>query len=95
MSEPHRIHLREPWSIDGPRRTRKFGRPRLTAGERVWLSVEGDRGGGSASLNGEPIFPLPSSASEDVTEILKERNVLIVEGWGEFSHAILEIYCSR
>src|SRR5262245_35487047 len=106
---PHRIRLVGPWeqlAVEGAsrRHRRRFGRPRqLDDWERVWLipaaSAE-ERTGLWLLNNGELDWTRRGGGlwRAEVTNLLRERNVLIVEvpevaGGHPFGGAILEIGC--
>jgi len=59
----------------------------LPAGERVWLVVDGLGDQATMELNGKPL----ERARVDVTEMLKERNMLSLSGEGDAFAAYLEI----
>jgi hypothetical protein len=67
------------------RYTRRFGKPtNLEAHERIWLCVEDAAGSVSMMLNGEALKKGPGPFSIagtffDVTNLLRERNLLQVE----------------
>jgi hypothetical protein len=62
---------------------RKFGCPTcLDPHERVWLVIEMPARPGEATLNGLPLGPFHNTAKPtefDITERLKERNVLVLD----------------
>jgi hypothetical protein len=58
---------------------RRFGRPsNLGTGDRVRLAFDGVTGTAGVRLNDEPIGVLAGSGSFDVTDRLRERNMLAV-----------------
>lgn len=89
----HTIRLREPWDVEtvagGMKRHRRhFNKPtNLSAGEQVWITVEGSVGFVELTLNGSPPPHAPShhapgqgteSRTYDVTTLLNLRNELII-----------------
>jgi hypothetical protein len=80
----HRIRLRKPWqreaTVGGVVWRRRFGRPSgVGVGQTVCVCVEGMPSGGSVTLNGQCLGPLPAphaSARYDVTRRLLARNEL-------------------
>ncbi len=62
------------------RYTRRFGKPtNLELEERVWLCVDDAAGSISMSLNGEALIKGSGPFSINVTDLLRERNLLQVE----------------
>lgn len=96
---PHQIRLGPPWERieSAPMRwRRRFGRPRqIDPWERVWLapiaqSIGEWRLNETAlgwSRRGDGLL------RSNVTSLLKERNEIVAEVFGEFVGAILEIGC--
>lgn len=88
----HIIRLREPWEVEPlagglKRHCRSFNKPtNLSAGEQVWIVVEGAVGFAELSLNGSP----PPHTGEqgtpgdgathayDITTLLNLRNELVI-----------------
>ncbi len=86
----HRIRLGPPWEAvpqgDGrTRHTRRVGRPRLTAEERVYIVAE-VAGQAEVTLNGSAI-----ALDSDITESLLPRNALIILSTTEPAGVALEI----
>lgn len=88
----HTIRLREPWDVEplagGLKRHRRyFNKPtNLTAGEQVWITVEGAAGFVELTLNDSPpphakgqgtAADSPTRAY-DVTTLLNLRNELVI-----------------
>lgn len=58
------------------RYTRRFGKPtNIEPRERVWLCLEAAAGRIAVQLNGAPL----ATPRADVTELLRERNLLLIE----------------
>jgi hypothetical protein len=79
-----RLTLPVRWGLRDPRRlilTRRFGRPRLEQGSRVWLQMDQVKGVVALSLNGQSIFPVLPEITRYEIELptLTERNVLVLE----------------
>jgi hypothetical protein len=90
---PTRITLPSPWPelMRGEERVvvrRRFGYPgRIDANERVWLIAEGVEVNVMATLNGNELRAERSPVrcfADDVTTLLKERNLLELELVGPF-----------
>jgi len=79
---PHVIRLRGPWEWErrdgSDHGTRRFGRPTLPAGERVWLVIESPRTIAEVRLNGAalPANGPGAGLRFDVTDLLAWRNEL-------------------
>lgn len=64
---------------------RRFGWPtQLDADERVWLVIESSKASLNLELNGSRLASAPpgSTIETDVTELLRERNELLIEVTG-------------
>jgi beta-galactosidase/beta-glucuronidase len=65
------------------RYVRAFGRPtNLEPGEKVWLVSDGVDLDGRAALNGLPLGPVTNARDQarfDITDLLAERNELVIE----------------
>jgi hypothetical protein len=59
---------------------RAFGYPgRIDAGERVWLTFAGVEGRAAVDLNGRHLGDVGGAGEFDVTSLLQQRNVLLVD----------------
>jgi hypothetical protein len=91
MKLVHTIRLREPWETlplpEGPTEyRRRFGQPRLSQGEMVWLVCPDNS---TVRLNGEPV-----DVVSDVTSKLNPRNELVIQSPDPPSDVRLEIRSS-
>lgn len=95
MSEPHRMTLRPPWEAeplpDGrTRHRRRFGRPRLSAGETVWLvGIVADVA--EVWLNGVTLGAGIGEFALDVTADLLPRNELCIDTAGDLGPVAVEV----
>jgi hypothetical protein len=92
MTQTHRITLRGHWTIEGDRKVRRFGKPRLTdPRERVWLVVESLGVEGAVELNGIALPIDRTKQRADVTSLLQERNVVGLLRADGVDEVVLEI----
>ena len=83
-SEPERLTLPVRWEPRDRRRmvlTRRFGRPPLEPGSRVFLQMDQVEGLVSLSFNGDSIFPVLPETTRYEIELppLAARNILVLE----------------
>lgn len=83
----HRIHLRGFWEKDHPapgrvRFTRRFGRPTLSPGQKVFLVLDSPLPAVQVAFNGEPLS-LEAGGLRYQSIPLSPRNGLSVEGDGD------------